>query len=210
MSIKNMRYGENGSKTVVETYQGAVFCVRERNYHDDSDFYAVVWDAAAGCLKDIEYASTRYYSYEDTANVDATPEARAAACAWWREQQRPHIVNHFDAENARPVVGCLVKVVAGRKVKRGETATVLRTALVEPFGTFYRNGYKRYAKVLRLLLKLDSTGEEVWTNASNCERTDAPSVDMQLVESMLKRITPENVGDVYAAHGAALAHMAFV
>lgn len=67
----------NGQKTV--TYEGAVLTTRERNYRDDSDFYAVVWDEAAQDLKTVEYATTRGWTYNNGATVDATPEVRKKA-----------------------------------------------------------------------------------------------------------------------------------
>jgi hypothetical protein len=56
-----------------EKYIGAVLATRERNYYDDSDFYAVVWDEEDQCVKQVEYATTRFGG-GGVACVDATPE----------------------------------------------------------------------------------------------------------------------------------------
>jgi len=60
-------------------YEGAVLTTRERNYHDDSDFYAVVWNGKA--LREVEYDTTRFGG-GGTAEVDATEETKAAAREW--------------------------------------------------------------------------------------------------------------------------------
>lgn len=62
-----------------ESYTGAVLATVEENWHDDSDFIAIVWDADAGAVKTVCYASTRSWTYHNGARVDATDEVRAAA-----------------------------------------------------------------------------------------------------------------------------------
>lgn len=62
-----------------ETYEGAVLATYERNWHDDSDFYAIVWDEEAGAIKHVEYASTRGWTYHHGATVDATEDAKDKA-----------------------------------------------------------------------------------------------------------------------------------
>ncbi len=103
------------------SYEGAVLCTREENYYDDSDFYAVVWDEEDSSLKKVYYASTSHYTYENVAEVDATPEVKAKAREWlfkWAMEQ----LRKADKEKAeRPEVGKMVKVVKGRKVKLGTT-----------------------------------------------------------------------------------------
>jgi ribosomal protein L19 len=70
----------------VVTYEGAVLATRERNYYDDSDFYAVVWDEEKQVVKNVEYATTRFGGGGD-ARVDATPEVLEKAKAYFA----PHI-----------------------------------------------------------------------------------------------------------------------
>ena len=58
---------------LVMTYVGCVLSTREKNYHDDSDFYALVWDEAAQRIRSIEYDTTRFAGggIPGTANTDA-------------------------------------------------------------------------------------------------------------------------------------------
>jgi hypothetical protein len=65
-----------------EKYKCAVLATRERNYYDDSDFYAIVWDEEKQCVHDVEYATTRFGGGGD-AWVDATPEVIEKAKAYF-------------------------------------------------------------------------------------------------------------------------------
>ena len=55
-------------------YAGATLTTREANYHDDSDFFAVVWDEAQQMVTRVCYATTRCWTYDASATPDATPE----------------------------------------------------------------------------------------------------------------------------------------
>jgi hypothetical protein len=50
-------------------FPGRVVALRERNMYDDSDFYARVWHR--GRFREVEYASTRGWTYFNGATVDA-------------------------------------------------------------------------------------------------------------------------------------------
>lgn len=54
------------------TYEGAVLDVYERNGYDDSDFYAIVWDAEKGQIEHVMYATTRGWTYCNGASIDAS------------------------------------------------------------------------------------------------------------------------------------------
>lgn len=64
------------------TYLDRVISTYERNMHDDSDFYAVVWDHEEERVKTIQYATTRGWTYHNNASVDATPEVLRLASEW--------------------------------------------------------------------------------------------------------------------------------
>lgn len=87
------------------TYEGCVLQTFERNGWDDSDFYAIVWDEAEQCIKDICYATTRGWTYANHAVVDATPEVIAKAQAYLHagHVRRAHEQNQAQAR--RPAVG---------------------------------------------------------------------------------------------------------
>lgn len=66
-----------------ESYVGAVLDDSgERNGYDDSDFYATVWNATEGRPMTVTYATTRGWTYPNSARADATPEVLAAYEAW--------------------------------------------------------------------------------------------------------------------------------
>ena len=56
------------------THIGLVVRAGEHNYRDDSDFFAIVWDEENEKPREVEYASTRGWTYPNSATVDATPE----------------------------------------------------------------------------------------------------------------------------------------
>lgn len=59
MAVHIFERDENGNRVEKVTYEGCVFETRERNFYDDSDFYAVVWDEASQDVIEVEYATTR-------------------------------------------------------------------------------------------------------------------------------------------------------
>jgi hypothetical protein len=75
----------HGYDMFLETkYVGCVVATGEHNGYDDSDFYAVVWDEATGGFIEVTYATTRGWTYGNSASVDAPAdliEKYRAACA---------------------------------------------------------------------------------------------------------------------------------
>jgi hypothetical protein len=65
-----------------ESWTGCVLALGEHNYYDDSDFYALVWDEEKGNVHEVQYATTRGWTYHNTAKVDATPEVIEKATVW--------------------------------------------------------------------------------------------------------------------------------
>ena len=101
------------------SYVGAVLTLREYNMHDDSDFYAVVWDHATQSLQQIVYATTRCYTYGNGAEVDATPEVIALAERYVYHAALIHLRQANIGESRRVEKGRPVRVVKGRKVPKG-------------------------------------------------------------------------------------------
>lgn len=98
-------------------YKGAVLDTGEHNYHDDSDFYAVVWDGER--VKRISDGTTRCYA-PPCCTADATPEVRDAAEKWLAESYYPPVIRLKLEQDAKKVrVGSVVTVVAGRKLPKG-------------------------------------------------------------------------------------------
>lgn len=137
---------EEGKVTyeAVTTYEGAVLGTYERNGYDDSDFYAIVWDAEEGRILNVQYGTTRAYTYGNYATVDATDEVKVAAAA-----QRTEVLTKLavaaDAEEARLATkGKQVVVVKGRKVAHGTEGVVFWRGVdkykTSRWATFYRVG----------------------------------------------------------------------
>lgn len=59
--------------SLITSHTGRVLSLRERNSYSDSDFLALVLDHD-GKFREIEYATTRGYTYDNGARIDATPE----------------------------------------------------------------------------------------------------------------------------------------
>lgn len=138
------------------SYEGAVLAVYEANGYDDSDFYAVVWDAEAGRVRDVQYATTRGWTYHNGATVDATPQARAAALAWWREQWTASAIEQAHADAVKPAVGRVVRSLTTRGKNVGVVGEVRWMGedayRSTRYVTFYRVGVKVHGeKKLRYL-----------------------------------------------------------
>lgn len=104
-----------------ETYTGCVLKTGEHNYHDDSDFYALVWDETSQQVREIEYATTRGWTYHNKAVVDATPDVRAKAIAW----ETARLTVTMTAETlARIDLGTEVRSLTTRGKNKGLVGTV--------------------------------------------------------------------------------------
>lgn len=159
------------------SHVGMVLREYERNGRDDSDFYAVVWLPAEGRTEHIQYATTRGWTYPNSAVVDATPEVRAAYQVY-REQKAERLRQAAQAEEDKhPRVGKKVKVVRGRKIPIGTVGEVVW------FGenSYYREsrysngmfkalmGYEHYnPEKWRVGIRL-LDGSRVFTAATNVE-----------------------------------------
>lgn len=145
------------------SYAGAVLDVRERNGYDDSDFYAVVWDGEK--LLEVEYGTTRAWTYPNHASIDASDEVLVQVRAWLAPILIAQVIGGALARNADPaVMDRKVKVVRGRKVEHGTVGEV------DLINRSQFNAEKR----LRIRL-LD--GSHVWSAAANCEAADPEPVD---------------------------------
>lgn len=71
------------------THHGLCLRDGERNSYHDSDFYMTVWVPETGKPMNIEYASTRGWSYPCyDSHVDATPEVKAAYAAYLARSEK--------------------------------------------------------------------------------------------------------------------------
>lgn len=74
------------------THVGLVLSLGEDNGYDDSDFWAIVWDPQKGQTERITYASTRGWTYDLGASIDATDEVKAAYAAKQAYDRRRWII----------------------------------------------------------------------------------------------------------------------
>ena len=106
------------------THEGCVIRLYEINSRDDSDFYALVWDEPAQCLLDIKYATTRGWSYPNTAKVDATPEVLAKAVVAQAESYYADWRRMQEVRCTKLEVNREVEVFKGRKLKAGTRGVI--------------------------------------------------------------------------------------
>jgi len=156
--------GPCGALYMETTHIGLVLDANgERNYHDDSDFYATVWNPEKGCPEQIEFATTRGWTYPNSAWVDATPEVLAAYSAWGErvrkaaeERRKAEALAKEVAAAKEPRKGRRVKVVKGRKVPLGFEGIVIW------------EGVDNWGKA-RIGIKNEMSGKVEFTAASNAE-----------------------------------------
>ena len=170
-----------GSRESSEVYVGCVLCTRERNYHDDSDFYVVVWDEESQSLKEVIYYTTRC-ACDGVAHADATPEVIEKAGAWLKKWAIDRVREEFarDAQKAAETInkGDQVRVVKGRKVPLGTAGTVIWKG-EQSYGQSYpRHGYSRgynngfYGQTVTRVGIKDAEGTVFWTSITNVEKVD--------------------------------------
>lgn len=182
----------------VKSFEGAVLETRERNYHDDSDFYALVWNDEKGAIETVEYGSTRYPMDGHGASVDATPEVRAKAAAWTRERLFERKLAAAKAEARKVKAGSVARVVKGRKLPIGEVVEVDRVT-PSPFRTYYRNGCNRQddpANLTALVRRID--GSRAWTAYTNLERVDITEPDEAKLRRSLESATEHSAVALFA------------
>jgi hypothetical protein len=160
-----MAVGIKHGGEIVVTHEGCVLETRERNGYHDSDFYAIVWDDAAGAVRTVEYATTRGWTYDNYARVDATDEVKAKAAAYYaaemvKRARRVAAKEALAIEKGREVV--VTRTIRSRKlgraVEKGETGVVKAEA--REFGNTYAEKYGRHvAKRYRVAL---DAGGELW------------------------------------------------
>jgi hypothetical protein len=163
-------HGANGPLYMRTTHIGLVLATGEHNYHDDSDFFALVWNWEKGEPEEIGYGTTRGWTYPNGASVDATPEVIAAYDAYRASLTAAAKVRAKAVEAATPRVGKTVKVVRGRKIALGVTGVVTWVG-TSKFGgrPKYLPSYLPFTETnLRMGIKL-ADGSVVFTDRKNIE-----------------------------------------
>lgn len=149
------------------THVGMVIETGELNGYDDSDFYAVVWNPERGEPERVTYATTRGWTYLNSAQVDATPEVRAAYAAWHERAERARRQAERDARARQVEPGKRVRFLGtGRKqgYAAGDEGVVEWTG-PNQFRRYYRGGYNRPENNMRAKVRM-SNGAVVWVDAN--------------------------------------------
>lgn len=162
-----------------ETHIGIVLSLGEDNGRDDSDFYAMIWNAEKQTAERYYYASTRGWTYPNHAGIDATPEVLQAYQAKREADYQAAVKARAEVERKTPSVGKAVKVVRGRKIPIGTQGEVFWIGQ----DSYARNYYSRNTPRLssfgiytvdeavqdkRVGIKLPD-GSKVFTAAKNVE-----------------------------------------
>lgn len=196
MSIRMPRYEQGQVVGVDETYVGCVLGTREMNGYDDSDFYAIVWDAALGAMREVQYASTRFAG-GGSAGVDATPAVRAAAALWARGWAIADALDLAATEARDPrVIGRDVVVTGGRK-HVGKVGRVF-------WSQEKRSRHGTWSYGWRLGLHT-ADGETVWIDADKVDVQD-PQDLLPTVDEVRARY-PEGSVDPVSFHRSGLARL---
>lgn len=100
---------------------------REENFHDDSDFYAVVWNPETNRVERIETGTTRCAPYRlEYRLVDADDEIREKARQYWRDHILPERVRkELEADAAADLDRRRVKLVRARGDRKGAVGDVI-------------------------------------------------------------------------------------
>lgn len=114
------------------THHGLVISERERNMHDDSDFFATIWNVETGAAEEIMWGTTRGAmgpGYGYNCIVDAAPWVLEAYARWKAADNVRHaglVALRLSELPWLRYVGDTVTVVAGRKCPKGYTGKVVR------------------------------------------------------------------------------------
>lgn len=149
-----------------ESWTGCVLRLGEHNYYDDSDFYALVWDEEQGRVREIQYATTRGWTYHDNAKVDATDEVRAKAVAQKAKALFGLYVEKATEANREALERIELKTEVRSSYTRGKNKGVVGT--VEWIG---KNGY---GPGMRVGVHVEGETQRRFLDMERVERIDLP------------------------------------
>ena len=162
--------GGPGTLYMKTSHVGLVLSTGEVNGYDDSDFFATVWNPATGTTGRVTYASTRGWTYHNSATVDATPEVVAAYNAWKAASDAALRAERAARMAAVPDVGKFVKVVSGRKVPVGTEGRVFWFG-PDKFARDYGYGFaldtRSSVELGKFRVGIETAKGKVFTNAKN-------------------------------------------
>ena len=109
---------------MIEKFKGQVISEYERNYYDDSDFFAVIWDEEKQKPFSYQYASTRAWSYCNSAVVDATPDVLEKFNCYHKKIEELNREYKQELEKHIPKVGSFVKSLTTKGKAKGAEGIV--------------------------------------------------------------------------------------
>jgi hypothetical protein len=125
-SLLTTQFGAENRKmlVMVQKYHGKVIREYERNYRDDSDFYAVVWDEEKEEPRHIQWATTRAWTYACGCTIDATPEVIEKYNAWCK--RRDHAWSEYRKKEKKyiPAKGKTIRATTRRGKAVGKQGVV--------------------------------------------------------------------------------------
>ncbi len=140
-------------------YVGCVLSTYERNGYNDSDWYAVCWDEQKQAVVEVEYDTTRAGG-GGCAKIDATEETLRKVYRWYKNIGRSLFDDHTNPETAKKVrKGDTVKVIRGRKVKKGTVGEVF----------WLGTRYNQYSRCEEDRVGIEVDGERMFLNADYVE-----------------------------------------
>ena len=174
--VDGSTWGIKESLYLETTHIGLVLSLGEHNFYDDSDFYATVWNPEAKKPEEIDYGTTRAWTYPNHAKVDATPEVVAAYEEYRQNEAKKLMVAREERLAKQIVKGKKVRVIRGRKVAIG-TEGVVFWMKAQNFTPRFRNGYNpSEPDTIKIGIALDDQKDErgrnvnvAWTYAKNVE-----------------------------------------
>jgi hypothetical protein len=200
-----------GGEHIESTFEGAVFCDRERNYYDDSDGYSHVFNSATGNLEERGTWTTRAgtnhvrtvvdaYTNEDPAMVEAMRQAHIAKLRTIAFMLMERNFEQAEYDATVPSKGDTARVVKGRKVAIGTTGEIIWTG---------ERSYSYGPATLRVGIK-DADGNVHWTAASNVEVVNPVMPDAEdffTMDAMLKVWSTMSLRELHAAYCGSMANM---
>lgn len=173
------------------TFEGCVLATGEMNYHDDSDFYAVVWDAAGrdgqGSIHRVEYDTTRFAG-GGSAGVDATEDVKRQAEKYLAVRYLDYLMglvalDVVDMKVGREVV--FLRDYQGRKI--GRTVRAGEIGVVFWRGISHK-AYSRWSEVWSTGVRLAADGARLFVaDSSDAITVNEPEDYLPGIEELRER-----------------------
>lgn len=196
--IQDKSHNQDGKELVmVETHQGCVIDEFERNGYNDSDFFAVVWDFTQGCPTNIQFATTRAWTYSNTCIVDATEEVKQLYRIW--KEKTKLVWKEYD-EQCKPFIpskGQTAKSLTTKGQAKGLSGTIFWVG--DSFGgksvgiKDESTGRKGFVSVDRI--QLWHPIQEKWVNPASYSNTFAKWFVSESDVSKPKRVSVQSITD---------------